>query len=59
MADDEYRVVYLRNGREQTLRGFPTCNIRWGDYFHDIRAHEVVRWEKLVPVRERWERVDG
>lgn len=50
----EYRVVYKRDGREQYREGFPSKNINWGGYWHDIRQWEVVRWEERTIETSSW-----
>lgn len=52
----EYRVVYQRGGREETRDGFPKMDINWGGYFHSIRAHEIVRWERRTVTTSSWEK---
>lgn len=54
----EYRVIYRRNRREDWRGGFPTPDIEWESYFHNIRAHEVVRWERRTISTSAWERID-
>ena len=46
MSTIEYRVIYLRDGRETYRDGFRKKDINLGSYFHDIHNYEVVRWEE-------------
>lgn len=43
----EYRaIVRLENGREVPFNYiFAKPDVNWGGYFHNLRAHQVVRWE--------------
>ena len=42
----EYRVAYRRDGIVQYQDGFPKPDLNWGSYFHNIRPHEVIGWQK-------------
>jgi hypothetical protein len=50
----EYRVVYRRDGREQFRDGFPKKDINWGGYFHNIKQHEIIRWEERTTSPTPW-----
>lgn len=54
----EYRVIYWRNGREQSKDGFPEPDINWGAAWHDIHKHEIVRWEKRTIRTGEWVTTD-
>lgn len=55
MTSTEYRVVY-NSGRGVEYRGgFPMPDLNWEAYFHDIRPHQVIRWEKRTVTTSDWE----
>lgn len=45
---EEYRaIVRGNNGTEIPFHySFMEPDAHWGGYYHNLRAHEVVRWEK-------------
>ncbi len=45
---DEYRaIVRANNGAEVPFHySFNKPDVNWGGYFHDLRAHQVIRWDK-------------
>ena len=47
---DEYRaIVRAGNGKEVPYPySFAKPDVNWGGYFHDLLAHQVVRWERRI-----------
>lgn len=45
---DEFRAI-VRNGKGIEVPfhySFREPDVNWGGYFHNLQAHQVVRWEK-------------